>query len=47
MVDVLDADPALLGGMVRRPPHRPITKFEQRALEAGRPISDLIYVKRA
>jgi tRNA (guanine-N7-)-methyltransferase len=47
MIEVLGADPALRGGAVARPRHRPITKFEQRALEAGRPIADLIYVKQA
>lgn len=47
MWEVLEADPALRGGVVPRPPHRPITKFEQRGLEAGRPVTDLIYVKQA
>jgi tRNA (guanine-N7-)-methyltransferase len=45
MLEVLGADPELAGGAVPRPEHRPITKFEQRALEAGRPVTDLIYVK--
>lgn len=47
MIEVLGADPALSGGVVQRPAQRPITKFEQRALAAGRPVTDLIYVKRA
>jgi tRNA (guanine-N7-)-methyltransferase len=47
MIEVLDADMALEGGPVERPAHRPVTKFEQRALEAGRPVMDLIYVKHA
>ncbi len=46
MIEVLEADELLQGGVVPRPAHRPITKFEQRALDAGRPITDLIYVKR-
>lgn len=47
MIEVLDAEPSLTGGVVDRPAHRPITKFEQRALDVGRPITDLIYHKRA
>src|SRR5512139_482292 len=47
MIEVLGADPALAGGPVERPAHRPITKFERRALEAGRPVLDLIYVNHA
>jgi tRNA (guanine-N7-)-methyltransferase len=47
MLEVLGADPALEGGMVTRPPERPVTKFEQRALAAGRSVTDLIFVKRA
>jgi tRNA (guanine-N7-)-methyltransferase len=43
MREVLDADGNLLGGPVERPAHRPVTKFEARALEAGRPITDLVY----
>ncbi len=45
MLEVLGADPALEGGVVHRPPHRPVTKFEKRALLAGRPITDLIFCK--
>lgn len=47
MREVLDAGPDLAGGVVERPERRPITKFERRAVEAGRPITDLIYVKRS
>jgi tRNA (guanine-N7-)-methyltransferase len=47
MREVLEADPALRGGVVPRPAFRPITKFEQRALESGRPVTDLIYVRQA
>lgn len=45
MFEVLSADPTLAGGIVERPAHRPITKFEQRALSAGRPITDLIFTR--
>jgi tRNA (guanine-N7-)-methyltransferase len=46
MRETLDADPGLVNahdGFAPRPPHRPVTKFERRALTAGRPIFDLIY----
>jgi tRNA (guanine-N7-)-methyltransferase len=42
MAETLDADPGLrlaAGGI----PVRPVTKFEQRGTEAGRPIVDLVY----
>ncbi|WP_091086712.1 tRNA (guanosine(46)-N7)-methyltransferase TrmB [Micromonospora nigra] len=42
----LDADPGLVAtheGFASRPPHRPVTKFERRAIVAGRPVADLIY----
>ncbi|MEH1098960.1 tRNA (guanosine(46)-N7)-methyltransferase TrmB [Micromonospora sp. CPCC 205561] len=42
----LDADPGLVDaydGFAPRPAHRPVTKFERRALRAGRPIFDLIH----
>nr|WP_201754148.1 tRNA (guanosine(46)-N7)-methyltransferase TrmB [Micromonospora rubida] len=48
MRGTLTADPGLLdvhGGYAPRPAHRPVTKFERRALTAGRPIFDLIHVK--
>jgi tRNA (guanine-N7-)-methyltransferase len=47
MLEVLGADPDLRGGVVTRPAQRPVTKFEQRALAAGRSVTDLIFVKRA
>lgn len=47
MGEVLDADPTLTGGVIERPAHRPITKFERRALHAGRPITDLLYTRRS
>ncbi|SCG17367.1 tRNA (guanine-N(7)-)-methyltransferase [Micromonospora echinofusca] len=42
----LDADPGLVDahdGFAPRPAHRPVTKFERRALRADRPIFDLIH----
>ncbi|MBX7268021.1 tRNA (guanosine(46)-N7)-methyltransferase TrmB [Micromonospora sp. Llam7] len=45
----LDADPGLTNpydGYAPRPAHRPVTRFERRALAAGRPIADLIYRRR-
>lgn len=49
MRQTLDADPGLVNvhdGFAPRPAHRPVTKFERRALTAGRPIADLIYRRR-
>jgi tRNA (guanine-N7-)-methyltransferase len=46
MLAVLDADPGLRnlhGGYAPRPASRPVTKFERRALAAGRPVADLVY----
>ncbi|HEX6683326.1 MAG TPA: tRNA (guanosine(46)-N7)-methyltransferase TrmB [Candidatus Limnocylindrales bacterium] len=45
MIEALGADPELSGGVVARPQRRPLTKFEKRGLEAGRPITDLIYIR--
>ncbi|TCB96053.1 tRNA (guanosine(46)-N7)-methyltransferase TrmB [Micromonospora zingiberis] len=45
----LDADPGLVNqhdGYAPRPAHRPVTRFERRALRAGRPVADLIYSRR-
>ncbi len=45
MAATLDADPALenpYGGYAPRPTHRPVTKFERRAVHAGRQIFDLV-----
>ncbi|MFI7022077.1 tRNA (guanosine(46)-N7)-methyltransferase TrmB [Micromonospora sp. NPDC049900] len=45
----LDADPGLVNlydGVAPRPEHRPVTRFERRALRAGRPIADLMYRRR-
>ncbi|MGC4862682.1 tRNA (guanosine(46)-N7)-methyltransferase TrmB [Micromonospora sp. DT68] len=49
MRETLDADPELVdayGGFAPRPAHRPVTKFERRAITAGRPVADLIYRRR-
>ena len=34
------------GGLVPRPPHRPVTRFEARGARAGRPSHDLLAVRR-
>ncbi|MFU8873740.1 tRNA (guanosine(46)-N7)-methyltransferase TrmB [Micromonospora sp. SL4-19] len=49
MRETLTADPELVdvhGDYAPRPPHRPVTKFERRALTAGRDIFDLIHRRR-
>ena len=46
MVEVLDAEPALEGGVVPRWDERPVTKFERKGLAADREITDLRYVRR-
>ncbi|GAA4709791.1 tRNA (guanosine(46)-N7)-methyltransferase TrmB [Nocardioides conyzicola] len=45
MVEVLDAEPLLTGGVVERWAERPVTKFERRGLAADRHIVDLAYVR--
>lgn len=45
MVEVLDAEPLLRGGVVERWAERPVTKFERKGIEAGRPITDLCYTR--
>jgi tRNA (guanine-N7-)-methyltransferase len=48
MLAVLGADPGLVNrheGYAPRPEHRPLTKFEQRGIEAGRPIRDLVFAR--
>jgi tRNA (guanine-N7-)-methyltransferase len=42
---VLDAEPALVGGVVARWEERPVTKFERKGLDAGRTITDLCYTR--
>ena len=46
MVEVLDAEPALTGGVVPRWDERTVTKFERKGVAAGRSISDLAYFRR-
>lgn len=43
MIEVLDAEPGLEGGVVERWSERPMTKFERKGREAGRDITDLVY----
>ncbi|MBO9522923.1 MAG: tRNA (guanosine(46)-N7)-methyltransferase TrmB [Nocardioidaceae bacterium] len=45
MVEVLDAEPRLRGGIVERWDERPVTKFERRGIAAGRAITDLRYTR--
>jgi tRNA (guanine-N7-)-methyltransferase len=44
---VVSAEPRLRGGVVPRPEWRPLTRFEQRGLAAGRVITDLVYERTA
>lgn len=46
MIEVLDAEPLLEGGVVERWADRPVTKFERKGLAAGRSVTDLAYVRR-
>lgn len=46
MVEVLDAEPQLTGGVVERWADRPVTKFERKGVNAGRSITDLAYRRR-
>lgn len=46
MLEVLGADPGLVNafdGYAPRPPQRPVTKFEQRGIKAGREIFDVVF----
>ena len=45
MVEVLDAEPALEGGVVPRWEERPVTKFERKGVAKGRVITDLTYTR--
>lgn len=44
--DVLDAEPALEGGVVERWEARPVTRFERRGLAEGRAPTELAYRRR-
>lgn len=43
MQECFAADPHWTGGPVPRPPDRPVTRYEQRAVRDGRTITDLVY----
>jgi tRNA (guanine-N7-)-methyltransferase len=48
MLAALGADPGLANandGFAPRPAHRPRTKFEQRGIDAGRPVHDLVFIR--
>lgn len=45
MENVCDAEPGLTGGRVERPDWRPLTRFEQRGLDAARSSVDLLYTR--
>jgi len=42
---VLEADPRLAGGLIPRPSWRPITRYERKAIAAGRTSVDLLYTR--
>ena len=46
MEQVCDAEPRLAGGVIDRPEWRPLTRFEQRGLDAGRSPTDLLYTRQ-
>ena len=50
MLAVLAAEPTLVnaagGGFAPRPPSRPLTKFEQRGLDRGHGVRDLVFTRR-
>jgi len=46
MIEVLDAEPQLVGGVVPRWEERPVTKFERKGLAQDREITDLLYRRR-
>jgi tRNA (guanine-N7-)-methyltransferase len=46
MVEVLDAEPLLVGGVVDRWDDRPVTRFERKGLAQQRAITDLTYARR-
>lgn len=43
---VCDAHPELEGGVIDRPAWRPVTRYEQKGLDAGRNPVDLVYRRR-
>ena len=50
MLAVLSAEPSLVNaagdGFAPRPPSRPLTKFEQRGLDRGHGVRDLVFTRR-
>ena len=50
MLAVLSAEPTLVNaagdGFAARPPSRPLTKFEQRGLDRGHGVRDLVFTRR-
>ena len=50
MLAVLGAEPTLVNaagdGFAARPPSRPLTKFEQRGLDRGHGVRDLVFTRR-
>lgn len=44
-MSVLDADPSWSGGPIERPAWRPVTRYEQLALDQGRAVIDLWYTR--
>jgi tRNA (guanine-N7-)-methyltransferase len=46
MQRVCDAHAELVGGVVDRPPWRPLTRYEERGIAAGHTVTDLWYVRR-
>ena len=45
MVEVLSAEPGLVGGPTTRPPWRPVTAFEAKGVAQGRTVVELLYRK--
>jgi tRNA (guanine-N7-)-methyltransferase len=45
MQAVLDAEPNLAGGLTERFSDRPVTRFERRSIEAGRPVTEFSYTR--
>lgn len=45
VLEVAAAEPRLQGGVVARPQWRPLTRFEQRGLAAGRTSVDLLFTR--
>lgn len=46
VVRLCDDHPAFEGGVIERPVARPETRYERKGLDAGRTVTDLLYVRR-